>query len=1389
MKKILGLDLGTTSIGWALVEESEENKSKIKSVGVRIIPLSTDEENDFKKGKSTTLNSNRTSKRGARRNLQRYKLRRTALLNILVEYGIISKKNKLTNNKGKADPLNIWRLRAKAVTEKIEIDEMARVLFALNKKRGYKSNRKAKDEGEGLAIDGMDLAKTLYNQNITPGEMMLKRLKENSKGTPDFYRSDLQQEFDKIWEKQKSYYPNVLTEELKFDLNEKNKKQTYSICHKAFGIDGIKRNVKGKDLRIENFEWRVQALSQKIDFEKLTVIFQEINSQISGTSGLLSEISDRSKALYFNNLTVGQYLFNQIKTDQHIQLKKQVFYRQDYLDEFEKIWKTQALYHPVLTDQLKQKLRDTIIFYQRRLKSQKGLISVCELEGRELEINKDGKLTRKIIGPRVCPKSSPLFQEFKIWQKLNVLEFKNHFTKEKRIPDLDLKVLLFNELNIRERFSSKQILNYTELSSKEGWELNFKNGLEGNATNAAIYKVFKQIVEFSGHELPWDKLTALETTKTISEVFQSLGIKKEILYFNTDLEGHPYTKQPAYQFWHLLYSYEGDDSKTGDEKLIQKLWDGYGFERQYAKLLSRLIFKDDYGSLSTKALLKIIPYLKAGLNYADAAAHAGYNHSNFITKEENNERFLEKKLDLLPKNSLRNPTVEKILNQLVNVVNAIIDTHGKPDEIRVELARELKKSAKERVEMIVSINQANTTHETIRKKLGLLYPFNTGVRITRNDVIKYKLWEELKDNGYKTLYTNTYIPLENLFSREFDVEHIIPKASLFDDSFSNKTISTRLFNEKKGNKTAFDAVEEYLSQTEKEAYIARLEKLYKNFKISRAKYLKLKMTEKEIPTDFIDRDLRDSQYISKKAKEILSRICRNVYTTTGTITDKLRQDWQLTHVMKELNRPKYEKLRLVNYEDTKDGGQTWRIKDWTKRNDHRHHIMDAITVAFTKPSHIQYFNFLSARFDENHKEHHKIKAIEDKETIVGKNGKRIINPPIPLDVFRSEVKNHLESVFVSFKAKNKVTTNNKNVSKRKGKSYIKIELTPRGQLHKETVYGRKKMYSTKEVRVGGNFDKLTINKVAKDKFRIALLRRLEEFENDPKKAFTDKNSLSKNPIWLDDAHTMKIPDKIKIVEFETVFTIRKEVGPDIKIEKVIDLGVQRKLKERLDQFNGNAKQAFSNLDKNPIWLNKKKRISIKYVTITGVTNAEPLHYKKNHLGQDIFNNQGEKIPTDYVSTGNNHHVAIYKDEEGKLQDKIVSFFEAVQLKQLGLPVIDKTYNQHLEWKFQYSLKQNEMFVFPNSETGFNPMQIDLMDKSNYPLISPNLFRVQKLSRVAYGNRVSREYVFRHHLETTVDEIKSLKEISYKNIKSLMYLENTIKVRINHLGEIVKVGEY
>jgi len=189
------------------------------------------------------------------------------------------------------------------------------------------------------------------------------------------------------------------------------------------------------------------------------------------------------------------------------------------------------------------------------------------------------------------------------------------------------------------------------------------------------------------------------------------------------------------------------------------------------------------------------------------------------------------------------------------------------------------------------------------------------------------------------------------------------------------------------------------------------------------------------------------------------------------------------------------------------------------------------------------------------------------------------------------------------------------------------------------------------------------------------------------------------------------------------------------------------------------------------------------VTISGVKNAEFLHYKKDHFGNQILDKSRKPIPVDFVSTGNNHHVAIYKDEKGQLQERVVSLFDAVRLINAGETVIDKTYNQGLGWQFLFSMKQNEYFIFPNEKSGFNPIEIDLLDPKNKKLISQNLYRVQKFGSLLSG------FWFRHHLETNVDVNNNLKGTTYKVIQSLVNLKDTIKVRINHLGDIVSIGEY
>ena len=432
--------------------------------------------------------------------------------------------------------------------------------------------------------------------------------------------------------------------------------------------------------------------------------------------------------------------------------------------------------------------------------------------------------------------------------------------------------------------------------------------------------------------------------------------------------------------------------------------------------------------------------------------------------------------------------------------------------------------------------------------------------------------------------------------------------------------------------------------------------------------------------------------------------------------------------------------------------------------------MDALTVAFTTHNHIQYINNLNARRDTTQDNHPIIKNIANQITEFNPKGKRVFKAP--MNSFRESAKEHIEAILVSFKNKNKVVTKNINVTKTKKGENRKIQLTPRGQLHKETIYGKSKRPADKPVKINSRFSAGQASLIINQKEKEAVLNHLKKYNNSADKAFATK-TLKNEPIVLND-------EPLKEVRvFEEVFTIRKDVNPEnfktLKhLDKIVDEGVKEAMKKCLAEHKGDFKTAFSDLEKYPIWLNEAKGISIKRATITGVSNAEPLHYAKDHLGNLIYDDNGKEIPVDFASTGNNHHVAIYEDKNGNLQEEVVSFYEAVIRKNQGHPIMQKAHPKG--WKFLFTMKQNEVFVFPSED--FIPTEIDLLDVNNANLISPQLFRIQKIG--------TKDYWFRHHLETEV--INNL-DFTYKRLQSTSGLFGVVKVRVNHIGQIVQTGEY
>lgn len=1371
MKLILGLDLGVSSIGWAVVHEAEnENEtSYIDSAGVRVVPLTNDEEQNFEKGKSITTNADRAAACSARRNLQRYKLRRSNLIDCLKRNRLIRDESILYET-GSNTTFETYRLRERAVNEEITLEQLARVLLMINKKRGYKSNRRAKQDDEGEAVDGMEIARRLYDEGLTPGQLTLQLLIKGKKYVPSFYRSDLQQEFDIICSEQRKYYPEVLTDDFVGKLKGRNKKATIDMFRAVHGIEAT--DVRGKDRLLVSFRLRAEAPIKQLGVEDVVYVLAEINGAISNSSGYLGDISDRSKELYFGHLTVGQYLMKQLACNPNYSFKNKVFYRQDYLNEFEAIWETQARFHKELTPELKHEIRDIIIFYQRRLKSKKGLVGYCELESFDKEITDPvtGRTRKLRIGQKVCPKSSPLFQEFKIWQTLQNVTVTDRQTDVVTALLPEEKEMLWQELCVREKLSKKEILVLLRGKGAERrFDLNH-DGLQGNTTQSALLAKFQDIIVMSGHDVDFKKNTAEEIHTVLRSVFKSLGWNINVLKFDSALPGTELERQDSYRLWHLLYSYEGDDSKSGVEGLKRKIAKLCNIDAEYAAEIAKVTFVPDYGNLSTRAIRKILPYLRAGNVYSEACGLAGYKHSKrSLTREEIDGKQLVGQLEMLPRNSLRNPVVEKILNQMINVVNAVVSKYGNPDEIRVEMARELRNDAKKRAKMYADNLKAKAGNDEIRAKLQAVFGI---ANPSRKDIVRYRLYEELSSRGYRTLYSDTEIRPQDLFSNKYDIEHIIPQAMLFDDSFANKTLELRDVNIAKGNLTAMDFME---AQYNAEQYKSRILDLFKMGAISKVKKDRLLMHKEDVPADFLNRDLVNTRYIARKAVEILEGVSRSVISTTGSITARLREDWQIVDAIKELNWDKYARLGLTEIEEDRNGRSIRKIKGWTKRNDHRHHAMDAITIAFTTRGIIKYLNTLSSQGSDKLTTRLKYQYRDE-------HGKwRFLPPILPIGKFRAEVKGVLENILVSIKSKNKVMTQNVNKIKVKGGVKRVVQLTPRGQLHKETNYGRIWRYETRNERVGAAFDEAKIMTVADARYRTALLERLHQFEGDAKKAFTGRNSMDKNPLYTDERCLIRVPDKVKTVVLSPIFTIRKPIDKNLSVDKVIDIGIRRILQARIDEYGGSIDKAFSNLESNPIYLNREKGIVVKRVTITGISTGCAIHSKRDAAGRMIVGEDGTGQPVDFVSLGNNHHAAVYVDEKGDLHVNMVSFLEAVERVAQKMPVIDKDYKHEEGWRFLYSMKMNEYFVFPNLETGFAPDEIDLMDLDNRVAISRNLYRVQKLA--------NGDYCFRHHLETTVEGDKALKGYAFKRITSDNGLKGIVKVRINHLGEIVDVGEY
>lgn len=183
-----------------------------------------------------------------------------------------------------------------------------------------------------------------------------------------------------------------------------------------------------------------------------------------------------------------------------------------------------------------------------------------------------------------------MYQEFRIWQNLNNVLLIDTEINESRPLDEEEKALLYNELSVRAKLSETEALKTINKKGKH-WDLNFKE-LEGNRTQAVLFECYNRIITQTGHEeCNFKKISAEDIRHYVATIFKNLGFNTDILDFNPSLEKHELEKQPMYQLWHLLYSYESDKSRTGNESLLNKLEANFGFLKNMLLCLPMLRLK------------------------------------------------------------------------------------------------------------------------------------------------------------------------------------------------------------------------------------------------------------------------------------------------------------------------------------------------------------------------------------------------------------------------------------------------------------------------------------------------------------------------------------------------------------------------------------------------------------------------------------------------------------------------------------------------------------------------------------------------------------------------------------------------------------------------------
>ncbi|MBR6374766.1 MAG: type II CRISPR RNA-guided endonuclease Cas9, partial [Alloprevotella sp.] len=558
------------------------------------------------------------------------------------------------------------------------------------------------------------------------------------------------------------------------------------------------------------------------------------------------------------------------------------------------------------------------IFYQRKLKSSSGLIGECRFEP----------------GEKRCSFMREEAQLFRLYTSVDNLrvESKNGIRplepKEKA-----LAVELLNGFNDTLDKSGKITLSELgkRLSLKKGEKFTLgddEKSIYGNVLNSILYRVFG------------------DRSKTM-------------------------TAEEHAAFWHDMQSIEKESVLRSR---LQRHW---CLDDVHADIALKCVLPDDYCSLSLKALRTVLPDLLEGIplhKILELQYPEKYHSGNTVLNQL-------PCIDMCGMN-LRNPIVHRTLTELRYVVNAIIKKYGKPDYIRIELARNLKSTNKERER----ITRQNAKNEHDRAAIAARIAKEAGIeKPSRNDILKVMLADECH---FECPYTGkSFSMVELLHGGAVHIEHIIPFSRSFDDSIKNKTLCYGEENvSRKRNMTPYEAY-----QGEQYAQILdRVRHFSGNMAETKLALFELKKVE---PAEFLERNLNDTRDASRLAMSYRGQLYggvvdgqgkRRIQACAGGCTALVRRAWGGNYIL----------------------GEGEKVRD-----DHRHHAVDALTIAMITPEMV-----------------HRIANMTTEE----RKEKSISHKPLLGETLLEQGKTKLDRATVSHHVVNKI----------------------RGQLHDETIYSK-----------------------------------------------------------------------------------------------------------------------------------------------------------------------------------------------------------------------------------------------------------------------------------------------------------------------------------------------